>query len=56
LVTWYSQDLDVARLLPALSTYLGHISPATTYWYLHASPELMAAAATRLDAAWKEPA
>jgi integrase len=56
LVTWYSQDLDVAHLLPALSTYLGHISPATTYWYLHASPELMAAAATRLDAAWKEPA
>lgn len=56
LVTWYSQDLDVAHLLPALSTYLGHISPATTYWYLHACPELMAAAATRLDAAWKEPA
>lgn len=56
LVTWYSQDLDVAHLLPALSTYLGHISPATTYWYLHACPELMAAAATRLDKAWKEPA
>jgi len=56
LVTWYSQDLDVPHLLPALSTYLGHISPATTYWYLHACPELMAAAATRLDAAWKEPA
>ena len=24
-----------------LSTYLGHVSPAETYWYLTATPELM---------------
>jgi integrase/recombinase XerD len=31
-----------------LSTYLGHISPADTYWYLSAAPELMDLAAQRL--------
>ena len=31
-----------------LSTYLGHVSPADTYWYLSAAPELMALAADRL--------
>jgi site-specific recombinase XerD len=35
--------------LPLLSTFMGHVSPASTYWYLSASPELLAAAATRLD-------
>ena len=33
----------------ALSTYLGHASPAETYWYLTATPELMGAAAERLE-------
>lgn len=33
-----------------LSTYLGHVNPANTYWYLTATPELMQAAADRLDA------
>lgn len=36
LVKWYDTDADVAHRLPALSTYLGHISPRTTYWYLQA--------------------
>jgi hypothetical protein len=36
--------------MAVLSTYLGHIAPADTYWYLSASPELMALAAERLDA------
>lgn len=54
LVNWYAADTDVAHQLPALSTYLGHISPATTYWYLHACPQLMTAAAERLDRTWKE--
>lgn len=49
LVTWYQQDVDVARRLPALSTYLGHDKPATTYWYLQAAPELMALAAGRVE-------
>jgi integrase len=54
LVNWYAAGADVAHQLPALSTYLGHVSPATTYWYLHACPPLMTAAAERLDRTWKE--
>lgn len=46
---WYRDGADVQALLPRLSTYLGHVSPASTYWYLHAAPELMAMAAKRLD-------
>jgi len=36
--------------IAALSTYLGHASPADTYWYLTATAELMGLAAQRLDA------
>lgn len=32
----------VDRHMLALSTYLGHASVADTYWYLHATPQLMA--------------
>ena len=35
--------------LALLSTYLGHVEPANTYWYLSAAPELMAIAAQRLE-------
>jgi integrase len=35
--------------LTLLSTYLGHVDPAATYWYLSAAPELLALAAERLD-------
>jgi integrase len=35
--------------LAALSTYLGHADPASTYWYLSAAPELMGLAAERLE-------
>ena len=34
---------DVDRRMPLLSTYLGHVDPASTYWYLEAVPELLAA-------------
>jgi len=45
----YRADLDVAARLPVLSTYLGHVNPAATYWYLSAAPELLALAAERLE-------
>jgi len=51
---WYAEGQDVARRLPALSTYMGHVSPASTYYYLHACPQLMTAAAQRLEDTWKE--
>lgn len=37
------------RTLTLLSTWLGHSDPAHTYWYLEASPQLLALAAARLE-------
>lgn len=54
-LAWYAADADVAARLPVLSTYLGHVSPASTYRYLSASPPLLAAAARRLETAGNLP-
>lgn len=43
----YRHDRNPAEVLPILSTYLGHASPGSTYWYLQADPHLLAAAAER---------
>ncbi len=48
---WYRAGVDVAAKLPVLSAYLGHAHPASTYWYLSAAPDLLAAAAHRLEQA-----
>ena len=52
LLGWYREGVDVQPRLPLLSTYLGHTNPADTYWYLSATPELLALAARRLENAW----
>jgi integrase/recombinase XerD len=49
LLAWYRDGGDVAARMPLLSTYLGHVNPSATYWYLSAAPELMALAAQRLE-------
>jgi integrase/recombinase XerD len=49
LLSWYRDGGDVAARLPMLSTYLGHVDIAATYWYLSAVPELLALAAQRLE-------
>jgi integrase/recombinase XerD len=41
---WYETGADARALLPNLSVYLGHLNPASTYWYLTATPELLGAA------------
>lgn len=50
---WYRAGVDVERRLPWLSTYLGHVNPTATYWYLTATPELLSLAARRLERAWR---
>lgn len=45
----YAAGQDGQTRLTLLSTWLGHVHPGSTYWYLSASPELMAAAGQRLD-------
>jgi integrase/recombinase XerD len=47
LLGWYRSGEDVQAKVPALSTYLGHREPGSTYWYLSAVPELLACAAAR---------
>ena len=54
LLSWYREDLDVEARLPLLSTFLGHVHPSDTYWYLEAAPELLAFAAQRLDDIWEQ--
>jgi integrase/recombinase XerD len=49
LIDWQRSGADVGARMAALSTYLGHVNPAGTYWYLSAAPELMELAAARLD-------
>jgi integrase len=50
LIGWQRSGVRIDERITALSIYLGHVSPADTYWYLSAAPELMALAAERLDA------
>jgi integrase/recombinase XerD len=54
LLGWYRDNADVAVRMPLLSTYLGHVDPVATYWYLSASPELLGLAARRLEQASEE--
>ena len=46
---WHRAGADVSAKLPILSAYLGHVHPASTYWYLSAEPDLLASAAHRLE-------
>jgi integrase len=45
----YRVSENPASQLPLLSTYLGHVHPGSTYWYLQAAPELLALASDRLE-------
>jgi integrase/recombinase XerD len=49
LIELHRSGADVHAQIAVLSTYLGHVDPASTYWYLSAAPELMELAAARLD-------
>jgi integrase len=49
LLDWYRAGVDVQPRLPLLSTYLGHVHPKDTFWYLQAAPELLQIAAGRLE-------
>jgi integrase/recombinase XerD len=54
LASWQQSGVDAGALLPLLSTVMGHVNPASTYWYLTAVPELMTPVADRLEAAFGE--
>lgn len=49
LIGWYRSGEQIDRKMPALSTYLGHVSPESTYWYLQSVPELLGLVSERLE-------
>lgn len=49
LLTWYRQGANVQRLLPQLSTYLGHSNISHTKRYLSMTPELQKEASFRFE-------
>jgi integrase len=53
LLRWYRNGDDPKRRLPILSTYLGHAHVTDTYWYLTGTPELLGAAARKLEKRWE---
>ena len=55
MLDWHRDGGDVQARLPLLSTWLGHVDPKSTYWYLQAVPELLALAAGRLEQAGRRP-
>ncbi len=44
---WYDEGMDIDRHMLSLSTYVGHVHVTDTYWYVTATPALMARAAQR---------
>jgi hypothetical protein len=46
---WYRKGLDPDREMLRLSTYLGHVKPDHTCWYIEAVPELLQLASKRAE-------
>lgn len=46
---WYDAGEDVNQKLYLLSTYMGHVKPEDTYWYLSATPDLLGIAAGKFE-------
>lgn len=50
LIDAHRAGVDVDARIAALATYLGHVSPSSTYWYLTASPQLLDLIGDRIEA------
>ncbi len=51
LIQWFDAGTDIETNLPALSAWMGHKKPRSTYWYLQAVPELLQAASDHMTRA-----
>ena len=56
MLNWYRAAKDASREMIQLSTYLGHVEPANTYWYIEAVPELLELASKRSCVAMEQEA
>lgn len=52
LLRWYRAGIDVQAKLPLLATYMGHVSIASTQYYLHFIEPLASAASERFAACY----
>ncbi|KIU27046.1 hypothetical protein SR39_31055 [Methylobacterium radiotolerans] len=50
LLLWQRDGVELGNAMMGLSTYVGHVNVADTYWYLEAVPELMTLAGERFAA------
>lgn len=46
---WMEQGIDINANLYILSTYMGHVKPEDTYWYLSATPEILDLSCTKYE-------
>jgi integrase/recombinase XerD len=49
LLDWHHAGENIDRRMPLLSAFLGHVDPASTFWYLEAVPELLELISRRLE-------
>jgi integrase/recombinase XerD len=49
---WYEQGVNAQARLPHLATYLGHVNPASSHYYLQFTPALRTAASQRFHRAF----
>ena len=49
LMLWLEQGVNIDNAIMAWSTYVGHVEPKSTYWYMEAVPELMALTSARFE-------
>ena len=54
LTRWHRERRNVQEWLPHLSVYLGHLGPASTYWYVTGTPALLQTAAELVEALGQE--
>ena len=54
MIDWYRSGKDPAREMIRLTTYMGHVDPSNTFWYLEAVPELLDLAMARATASGGE--
>lgn len=50
LIDAHRHGVDIDARIAVLATYLGHVNPLNTYWYLSASAELMTLVSDRITA------
>ncbi|HHA18805.1 MAG TPA: integrase [Methylophaga sp.] len=49
MILWHAKDINIDQHMLSLTTYVGHSTVTSTYWYLTCVPELMALAGNKFE-------